>query len=343
MLRVLLAAAFLTFAGTQTVTQTPTEVDHAPYAGVREWVDGAHVPPIPNVPFIAKVIIETTRTLADGTNVTRKTINEIARDSMGRTRNEGRQLLPLTDNDEPKILRVIVNDPQAQTVSWIYPTQRLVRTYPLPAMSLRPSSTPSPALPTGVTLAKVDLGKQYAEGLELHGTRETRFYPAGLYGNDRAFEVVDEFWYSPDLQVNVIVRHNDPRTGISTVGLTEISRTEPDAKLFEIPSDYRRIQEPTSGGSANLQQGVIRPRRISGSEPAYTPAARKAKVQGSVLLSALIGVDGRVQDVSVVRSLRPDLDESSIDAVRSWRFQPATRNGTPVPFQVQIETSFRLY
>lgn len=344
MLRTLLAIAFVTFAGTLTVAQTPAEVDHAPYAGVREWVDGAHIPPIPNVPFVAKVMIETTRTLADGTNVTRKTVNEIARDSAGRTRNEGRQLLPLTDNSDPKILRVIVNDPQTHTVSWIYPAQRLVRTYPLPTMSTRPTSTPLPALPAGVTMTKVDLGKQYAEGLELHGTREAKSYPAGLYGNDRAFEVVDEFWYTPDLQVNVIVRHNDPRTGVSTVGLTEISRTESDAKLFEIPSDYRHIQEQAYGGSSNLQQqGITPPRRISGTEPNYTTDARTAKVQGSVLLSALVGVDGSVQDVSVVRSLRPDLDESSIEAVRGWRFQPATKNGTPIPFQVKIETSFRLY
>jgi len=334
---------FVSFVVTLAVAQTPFEGDHTPYFGVREWVDGAHFPSIANDPFIAKVVIETTRTLADGTNVTRKTVNMIARDSMGRTRNEGRQLLPVTDNSDPKILRVIVNDPQTHTVSWIYPAQRLVRTYPIPAMSMRPTSAPSPNLPNGVTMAKVDLGKQYAEGLELHGMRETKSYPAGLYGNDRVFEVVDEFWYSPDLQVNVIVRHNDPRTGLSTVGLTEVSRTEPDPKLFEVPSDYTHIQEQTSGGSNLQPQGITPPRRISGTEPAYTPDARRAKVQGTVLLSALVGIDGSVQDVSVLRSLRSDLDESSMDAVRTWRFQPATKNGAPIPFQVKIETSFRLY
>ena len=192
-------------------------------------------------------------------------------------------------------------------------------------------------------MSKVELGTQVAEGLELRGTRETRTYPAGLYGNDRSFEVVDEFWYSPDLKVNVIVRHNDPRTGVQTVGLTEITRTEPDPKLFEVPSDYRKIDEGTSSANSLLAQGITPPHRISGGEPEYTEAARKAKVQGIVVLSVLIGEDGTVQDVSVLNSLRPDLDESSIRAIRQWHFQPAMKNGAPIPFRTQVETSFHLY
>jgi len=341
--RIVLGVLFLSLAGALTAAQTPADVDHAPYAGVREWVDGAHIPPIENAPFIAKVVIESTRTLADGTNVTRKTVNMIARDSQGRTRNEGRQMLPLTDNIEPKILRVILNDPHTHTITWISPAQRPIRTYQVPASLPTRSSPPTPPLPNGVTMTKVELGKQYAEGLELRGTRETKHYPVGLYGNDRAFEVVDEFWYSPDLQVNVVVRHTDPRSGVATVGLTEISRTEPDPKLFEVPSDYRQVQEQTPATSSLHQQNITPPRRVSGAEPTYTTDARRAKIQGTVLLSVLIGIDGTVQDISVLRSLRPDLDESSMDAVRHWRFQPATKDGAPVPFQAKIETNFRLY
>ena len=319
------------------------EVEHAPYAGVREWVGGAYVTPIPNLPFTAKVVIATTQTLADQTTVSKKTWNVIARDSHGRTHNEGRQLVPLTDNSEPRILRELVYDPQSRTNWAIYPSERLVRVCHCGVPSPTLVSTPSGPLPSGITSQKVELGKQFAEGLELHGTRETRFYPIGLSGNERAFEVVDEFWYSPDLQINVIVRHNDPRTGTQTVSVTEITRTEPDTRLFEVPSDYRQVNEPGTPGKSALEPGVTPPRKISGSPAGYTDAARREKVQGTVVLSVLISEDGMVKTVSVVRSLRSDLDQSAMDTIRSWRFQPAMKNGAPIEWRGTIETTFRLY
>ena len=331
-----LAAAFA-------MAQAPAEVDHAPYGGVREWVAGIGIPPVPNLPFTGKVIISAGSTLADGTNVQRKTINVVARDSQGRTRNEGRQLVAAGEGSEPRILHVAIYDPPAHTRWMILPPQRVVRVFHVNGIPPANYQPPSPQLPKGVVLSKVELGTQVVEGLELHGTRETRTYPAGLYGNDRSFEVVDEFWYSPDLKVNVIVRHNDPRTGLQTVGLTEITRTEPDAKLFEVPPDYRKIDEGSPNVNSLQAQGITPPRRISGGEPNYTEAARRDKVQGTVVLSVMIGEDGSVRDVSVLRTLRPDLDESSVQAVRQWRFQPAMKDGAAIPFRTQVETSFRLY
>ena len=89
---------------------------------------------------------------------------------------------------------------------------------------------------------KEDLGKQTIEGVEAQGTRVTITIPPGEIGNERPIEIVSERWYSPELQVDVMTRHNDPRTGETTYRLTNISRTEPAKSLFEVPADYT-VQE----------------------------------------------------------------------------------------------------
>ncbi|HEU4767199.1 MAG TPA: hypothetical protein VFS77_07480 [Pyrinomonadaceae bacterium] len=85
---------------------------------------------------------------------------------------------------------------------------------------------------------KENLGKQMIEGVEAEGTRSTITIPAGTIGNERAIDIVSERWYSPELQLVVMTRHSDPRTGETTYKLTNINRTEPAKSLFEVPSDY---------------------------------------------------------------------------------------------------------
>jgi homoserine O-acetyltransferase len=78
-------------------------------------------------------------------------------------------------------------------------------------------------------------------------------------------------------------------------------------------------------------------------DPPYTESARKARVEGTVVLWASIAVDGTVKDLGVQRSLRPDLDESAVNTVKTWRFKPAMKNGMAVPVRINIEVNFKLY
>jgi hypothetical protein len=82
------------------------------------------------------------------------------------------------------------------------------------------------------------LGTQTIEGVTAEGTRSTLTIPAGEIGNTLPIEIVDENWYSPELQVTVMTKHRDPRTGETTYRLTNINRSEPDRSLFEVPADY---------------------------------------------------------------------------------------------------------
>lgn len=90
------------------------------------------------------------------------------------------------------------------------------------------------------------LGKQVIEGVEAEGSRTTFTIPAGSVGNERAIEMVNERWYSPELQVVVMTRHSDPRFGETTYRLTNINRSEQPKSLFEVPADYT-VREPQMG------------------------------------------------------------------------------------------------
>jgi hypothetical protein len=88
-----------------------------------------------------------------------------------------------------------------------------------------------------------DLGTQMMEGISATGTRTTITIPAGLIGNEQPIVTVTERWYSPELQVTVMNKRSDPRTGTTTYRLTNINRAEPAPTLFQVPSDYT-ISEP---------------------------------------------------------------------------------------------------
>ena len=70
------------------------------------------------------------------------------------------------------------------------------------------------------------------------GTRPTTVIPAGAIGNDQTIRIVTEEWFSPDLQVLVLTKHSDPRSGDTTYALSGIVRAEPDRSLFEVPAAY---------------------------------------------------------------------------------------------------------
>jgi hypothetical protein len=83
------------------------------------------------------------------------------------------------------------------------------------------------------------LGKQMVEGVNAEGMREVSTIAAGAIGNDRPIQVSTESWYSAELQMNVMTRHSDPRTGDESFRLTNISRSEPAAYLFQAPAGYQ--------------------------------------------------------------------------------------------------------
>jgi len=99
----------------------------------------------------------------------------------------------------------------------------------------------------------------------------------------------------------------------------------------------------TGGGVFRVGGGVSAPRVIYQPDPEYSEEARKAKYQGTCVLWLVVGPDGRPRDIRVARSLGLGLDEKAIEAVKTWKFEPAKKDGTPVAVQINVEVNFRLY
>lgn len=99
----------------------------------------------------------------------------------------------------------------------------------------------------------------------------------------------------------------------------------------------------TGGGVFRVGGGVSAPRPLYAPDPEYSEEARKAKYQGVVVLSLIVGPDGRTRDIRVSRNLGMGLDAKAIEAVRSWRFEPAKKDGQPVAVAINVEVNFNLY
>jgi len=77
-------------------------------------------------------------------------------------------------------------------------------------------------------------------------------------------------------------------------------------------------------------------------QPQYTEIARKARIQGVVIVQAIVTKQGDVQEVKVLKGLPMGLDKAAADAVRKWRFKPATLNGKPVDVYYNLTVNFTL-
>jgi periplasmic protein TonB len=97
------------------------------------------------------------------------------------------------------------------------------------------------------------------------------------------------------------------------------------------------------GGVFRIGGGVTGPKAIYQPEPEYSEEARKAKYQGTVVLSIVVGADGVPRDIKVARSLGLGLDEKAIETVKTWKFEPGTKDGKPVATYATIEVAFHLY
>lgn len=204
---------------------------------------------VTGAPYTATTLIETTQTLADGTNINRKIQANVYRDSQGRVRREMTlpAIGPLASGGQTKSF-VLIHDPVAGTT---YELRADTKTATLlPARSGdKNNDTLQNRFETRIqqeiangTLKKDDLGTQTINGVQAQGTRYTRIIPAGQIGNDKPITVMDERWYSPDLQIVVKSTRNDPRMGTTSYTVTNIQRAEPAASLFTVPADYTVTQ-----------------------------------------------------------------------------------------------------
>jgi protein TonB len=99
----------------------------------------------------------------------------------------------------------------------------------------------------------------------------------------------------------------------------------------------------TGGGLKHIGGGVSAPQLITKVDPEFSEEARKAKVQGNVLVSILVNTNGLPSNVKVIRGIGMGLDEKAVEAVKQWKFKPAMENGKPVLVEVDVEVNFQIF
>jgi hypothetical protein len=213
---------------------------------------------VTGVPYSATAVTETKQTLQDGNVIDRKVNSTIYRDSQGRTRRETTitGVGPLAASGQPRTM-IMIHDPVAGTGYVLHAEEKTAEQLPARAGHANKNAAQGnlhgrfeariqQEIANG-TLKKEDLGTQSINGISAQGTRYTHVIPAEQIGNANAINIVNEQWYSPELQIIVKTTRTDPRSGTVTYTLTNIQRTEPAASLFTVPSDYSVKQSNVRG------------------------------------------------------------------------------------------------
>jgi TonB family protein len=131
----------------------------------------------------------------------------------------------------------------------------------------------------------------------------------------------------------------------STGPQTERNEDEIPPEMKKVIGEYlEQLRGVSSGVYSSESDGVIRPRVLSSVKPGYTEEARQNRISGTVTLDFIVDTNGEVEPnvVLVSRPVGYGLDEQAIEAVRRWRFSPATKDGVPVKFRLKTEISFSL-
>jgi hypothetical protein len=215
---------------------------HAPDGGTRERVESIVIPSMPNAPFSAVVTTEWTRILPDGSSQIIKNHRTVARDSSGRVFQERRFFAPNGDKQVTRLSELDYQDPNRHELYICRPDTQTCMAYRYNAPVAVGQPEAGLVANGGASVKLENLGQKVIDGLDLTGSREITTIKAGVIGNQNAEPIVKEFWYSPRLGINVITKRFDPRVSAAqNFEVGSINLSEPDAKLFERPSEYKVI------------------------------------------------------------------------------------------------------
>lgn len=114
------------------------------------------------------------------------------------------------------------------------------------------------------------------------------------------------------------------------------------APLISTGVPVQTPQEVSTGNLVNMSQGIIEGNIIKKVTPEYPPLAKAARLQGVVVLQAVIGKNGVIQKLAVQKPLGLGVDESTRDAVSGWRYKPYLLNGEPVEVDTFITVNYNL-
>jgi hypothetical protein len=209
---------------------------------------------VKGAPFSGDLVTESIQTLADGNRIRQTSTAHLVRDSEGRTRREQSLagLAALAAGGAAQQV-IFLNDPVAGANYALDPERKTANRSPWTAppsgarssarIDARRERRAAGLREPGKTEA---LGATTIEGLQAQGTRTTVTIPAGAIGNAAPIQVVSERWYSADLQMAVLTKRSDPRTGETITRLIHVTRSDPAPALFQVPPDFKLVERHSS-------------------------------------------------------------------------------------------------
>jgi hypothetical protein len=215
---------------------------------------------VTGAPYCGQLTDNFTQIFADGNQIHRETVTNVCRDSQGRTYHQV-NLPEIVAGSGNSPRAVMINDPVAGVDYMLDPAHKTYRKFVRPkgkGFQGNPpqfrGGNPNPASTT-------DLGFQTIGGLSCKGTRFTHTIPAhSPLGNEQALTVTTDRWYSPDLSIDIQTQTTDPSRGNTSTTVSNISRNEPDASLFQVPAGYTEQQGPGGpGGFVRRPRGQADP------------------------------------------------------------------------------------
>jgi len=197
-----------------------------------------------------------------------------------------------------------------------------------------------PSNPEGpYTLATYYWEKAY-RGTALSDGQKAAYIAAGLSNVDKALQLKPEYLEALTYK-NLLLRlqanlESDPDAQKALIAEADklrdqaIKIRESQNKWDAVPANAVRV-----GG------GIQPPTKVKDAKPVYPEVASEARVQGVVIVEAVISPEGRVQATRVLRSI-PLLDQAALDAVNQWEFTPTTVNGAPIPVVMTVTVNFTM-
>jgi hypothetical protein len=208
--------------------------------------------PVTGAPYSGEIVNESVQVLSDGTRITKGTLSwKVYRDSAGRTREDRPFWPPGLEGqiaDAATITKIV--DPVAQVKYELDACNKVAHKKAIRAQGGTRGTSSGPATriltafagPPGAygppQRTTENLEPQTIEGVTAKGVRYIMTWPPGMVDNDQPTRVVNEIWTSPELHVLLLNKTTDLRSGERIQRLTNISTSEPDPSLFQVPADY---------------------------------------------------------------------------------------------------------
>jgi TonB family protein len=183
------------------------------------------------------------------------------------------------------------------------------------------------------------------------------YVTAGLAASDRALAInpdyVDALVFKGLLLRQRSMLEADPvqkqqtiaeATAVTTraIGIRNtLAPTSADAQALASHAPRDPLRTPSGMAPVRVGGNIAIPTKIKDVRPVYPPDAKAAGISGVVIMEAVIGLDGRVFDAKILRSI-PLLDQAAMDAVMQWEFTPTDLNGQPVPVIMTVTVNFTL-